>query len=418
MPYTQDIPIHPVKHVDMPRVQEELLNGSVAMYISKGSSEPVMHLDFIFNAGRAQNRNPVVASATAALLPEGTQVHSGGEIAEKLEYLGSTLKCRAGMDAISVSLYCLKRNFRESLELVTEILTQPVFTEVELRTYRRRKMQDLKISMQQNEYLANLNLSRQIFGNHPYGTATTPELLQSVTRDDILEHYELIGTSNLTLYASGQIDDEEIRLLEGALQRIPAGRKAKDYSAPDYVAPIRYESAGPQKFQAAIRLARQVGQRRHPDYPGLFFLNTLFGGYFGSRLMKNIREDKGLTYHIYSGLETLAKNATLVIGTESASRNKDVVMREIESEIEKLRNTPPSADEMEMVRNYIMGNVLMQLDGPFRTIDLVKTLVMEGESLKHLERFTDTILNITSEELQNLAVTYLDFEDMHKVVIG
>ena len=414
----EDIKVHAVRDSKMPPVEVLDLPQGLPLYVTRGGSEPVLHLELVFRAGRAHASTPSVANATAAIMKEGTTNLTGGELAEELEYLGSTVKCRAGMDYLSVHLYCLSRHFRQSLGLVIDMLHNAIFPEAEISSYRQRKLQDLKISLKQNEYLANVELYRMLFGRHPYGHATTAEDLRGIDREHLLRHWKLLGKKNLTLFLSGKVTDKHVRIIEEALSGVSAGEPAPEYDRPGPLTRSVKELDGPQKLQCAIRMGNTTIARSHPDYPGLFFLNTIFGGYFGSRLMKNIRETKGLTYHINSSLETFAKATYFTIGTESNPDNKTVILSEIESEMQLLKQQPPSPQEVEMVRNYIMGNFMMQLDGPFHAMDVIKLLVIQNMSMEYFDDFTAAIRRLTPEDVQNLAVTYLNFEDMHRVVVS
>ena len=171
-------------------------------------------------------------------------------------------------------------------------------------------------------------------------------------------------------------------------------------------------------MQAAIRFGKEVVTRKHEDFAGLFFINTLLGGYFGSRLMKNIREEKGLTYGISSSLDTLVQSSILTISTESSIENKDVVLQEIKKEMDLLQNTLISVDECEMVRNYSMGNLMMQLDGPFRSMDVVKTIFLENLSKDHFDAFVDTIKTITPVDIQKLSQKYLSWDSFHQTIVS
>jgi predicted Zn-dependent peptidase len=201
------------------------------------------------------------------------------------------------------------------------------------------------------------------------------------------------------------------------LHRLGSGLVSTEGALPGKHEPKSLEINGPQHHQCAIRMGRRVATRDHQDYPGLYFLNTILGGYFGSRLMKNIREDKGLTYGISSSLETLGRAACLHISTEASGENKQIVLDEIAREMQHLRDKKVGRREFEMVRNYIRGNIMMQLDGPFRVIDVVKTLVMECGTTDAFGDFMSGIRSATPESIQKLAAEYLEWDDMHKVIV-
>ncbi len=292
------------------------------------------------------------------------------------------------------------------------------FPERELKVYKHNKLQKLDISLQRNEYVANTRIAEQMFSGHVYGYHATREDIQNLTREALLDHYELVGRNNMAVFLCGQIEDHHLVELEEMLSRLREGKISHRLPPPHENEPRSSFLDGPQHLQCSIRMGRWAVSRNHPDYGGLYFLNTLFGGYFGSRLMTNIREDKGLTYHISTSLETLAEGASLILSTEASMEKKDVVLEEIYAEMRSLRSDVISQEECDMTRNYIMGNFMMQLDGPFRAIDVAKTLFMEDVSPAAFDRMIDSIESMTPDHVQELARKYLDLQAFHVVVIS
>ena len=174
----------------------------------------------------------------------------------------------------------------------------------------------------------------------------------------------------------------------------------------------------PNTHQSSIRIGRKLFSRHHPDYKGLFVLNTILGGYFGSRLMANLREEKGYTYNIHSSLDAMRYDGYFYIGTEVGTQHTSATLEQIYLEMQKLQDTPISTDELEMVRNYLMGNFLTMLDGPFNVSEVAKTLVSDHIPLSFFESLVRTVQEIQAEELQLLAQKYLNKEEMWEVIVG
>lgn len=411
-----EIKVHSAQNVKLPEVEKHLLQ-EVPVYVMRGNSEPVLHLEFIFQAGRVHAGHPSVASATAAMLNEGTQSRTSEDIAEEVEFFGSTIRYNAGTDALSISVYSLSKHFEKTLRIVEDVLTEAVFPEPELALYKQNREQKLEISLQQNEFLATAALMKSVYGTHVYGYSVTREDILGLNRTTLLNHYSLLGRANLSAFVCGDVDAGHLKSLDKMLSHLPMGRIPMACSPPKSNTPVIQETNGPQHLQCAIRLGQQAIARTHKDFAGLFFLNTLLGGYFGSRLMKNIREEKGLTYGISSSVETLVQGSVFVISTEASVDNRDTVIQEIKSEFRKLRDTPVSVPEYTMVRNYLMGNMMMQLDGPFRSMDVIKTFVLEQVPFSHFDNFIDSINAVTPSELQSLAQKHLDWDNLHQVVV-
>jgi predicted Zn-dependent peptidase len=174
----------------------------------------------------------------------------------------------------------------------------------------------------------------------------------------------------------------------------------------------------PETLQSAIRLGRKAFSRQHEDFYGLYVLNTLLGGYFGSRLMTNIREEKGYTYNIYSMLETMRHDGTLLIGTEVSPEYVAPTLKEIFREMEALQETRVGEEELTMVRNFLLGNFLTMLDGPFNVSEVVRTLVLDELPLDAFDQLVSTVQNIDADTLQRLSQKYLNKEEMWQVVVG
>jgi len=411
-----EIKVHSAQNVSLPEVEKMTLQN-VPVYVLRGNSEPVLHLELIFQAGRVHAVHPSVASATAAMLNEGTKSRSSASIAEEVEFYGSTIRCNAGTDALSVSVYTLSKHFEKTLLIVEDILTDAVFPEAELSLYKQNREQKLEISLQQNEFRSTAAIMKNIYGAHVYGYSATREDIQDLSRNRLLDHYKFIGTNNLSAFLCGDVDETHLKSLDNLLLHMSSGAKSVACPTPELQPAVVEETDGPQHMQCAIRLGHQAITRTHRDFAGMFFLNTLLGGYFGSRLMKNIREDKGLTYGISSSLETLVQGAVFMISTEASVENRATVLKEIHNEFRDLRDNPVTDQECTMVRNYLMGNMMMQLDGPFRSMDVIKTFVLEQVPFSNFDRFIQSVKAVTPEEIQSLANSYLDWDSLHQVVV-
>ena len=411
-----DIAIHNTGASQLPTVHITSLRG-VPVYQLDGISEPVLHLELIFNAGRVHTIRPMVPVATATMLSEGTHTRSSRQIAEDIEYFGSTLRANAGTDALSISLYSMGKYFRQSIGILRDVLLNSVFPERELAHYKQNRLHKLELAEKKNEYIANIAFNKELYGTHPYGYHATRGDISSLERDALLRHYELLNKDNLTVFLAGKVEEDHYKAVQELIDSLGSGKRSKACPAPNRQTASDIVIDGPQHLQSAIRIGRQVITRGHDDYPGLYFMNVLFGGYFGSRLMRNIREEKGLTYGVSSGLETLGKSACLVINTETSTDNRQVVIEEIRREIDRLQTDLVEEPEIMMVRNYLRGHIMMQLDGAFRAMDVVKTLVMESGELSWFDGFMHSVMSVDSEQIRQLARRYLAWDEMHRVTV-
>ena len=238
-------------------------------------------------------------------------------------------------------------------------------------------------------------------------------------RDDLFTHFNgNYHAGNCVIIISGKIMPNTIQLLDKYLgTRIPKGQTI----APTF--PIIKTQPKSIKIdlegsQSAIRIGCRMFNKKNPDYNGLFVLNTILGGYFGSRLMMNIREDKGYTYNIFSGLDSMVHDGYFTIGTEVGNEYVENTLAEIYKEIDILQNDLVPLKELEMVQNYLLGNMLTMLDGPMNIADIIKSMVVEEIDFGRFKEVEHSINSITPETLRDLAQQYLVKENMWQVVVG
>ena len=401
--------------------EKYLLDNGIPVYDVRMGTQEVLKLELVFLAGRPFERQKLAARATAALLKEGTIGHNGAEIAEVFDFYGGTLSAPVNLDTSTLVLYCLKRHFEYLLPLLAEIIRQPAFPEEELEALIERNKGRLQVDLSRNDVVAYRAITECIFGkDHPYGYNSYPQTYDELRREHVLEHFNrLYHTANCRIFISGRTDEQTISLLNTYLgQGLPEGRRETVSMSPSTEAPRKVFIEHPDTVQSAIRIGRQTFDRRHSDYQGLYVLNTVLGGYFGSRLMANIREEKGFTYNIYSTLDAMRYDGYFYIGTEVGREFTEAAIQEIYRELDLLRVDLIDKEEMAMVRNYLLGNLLTMLDGPFNVSEVVRTLIMDELPLSDFADLAEIIRTISPEKLRELARQYLDPADMWEVVVG
>ena len=419
------IPQPAIKSVDsleLPGYESFTLGNGLSVHALSGGSEPVLKLELVFRAGASYEAKPAAAEVMAALMAEGTARRSSAALAEAMESLGATLQTRGGVDTVRVRLYTLTRFFPELIGLVGELVREPAFDPDELSVYTNNKIERLQIDLKKNETIAYRHLTEAIFGpGHPYGRNHQPEDYRALVREDLLRHHHAnIRPDRAMAFLSGHFGLPEIDLLRDVFGTWQAPSGASDPIAPLQATSLtgRVDVAGPQQHQAAIRIGRRLFPESHPDFYGVYVLNTLLGGYFGSRLMTEIRENQGLTYGIYSSVDSFAQDGCFYISTETTTDQVDKMLTAIRAEIDRLRQEAIPAEELTMARNYLMGHLMTQIDGPLASMDYIKTMKIEGLSDGHFARMVDTVRSIDPGQLQTLAQTYLDPEAWVTIVVA
>lgn len=415
-------PIQVIKELLLPEYQSVVLSNGMNLHTLKGGSEPVMKMEIVFRAGSSYESKSGVAEFMAGLMSEGTQSMSSVELAEKVESLGASLFTRGGVDTVRVRLLTLTRYFPELIGVVQEVINSPSFDANELKVFADNKVERLKIDLRKNEVLAYRHLTEVIFGpSHPYGKNVFPEDFLAINSEDLRNHHQhhIIPQRGMIL-VSGSFGNDELDLIHQTIGRWnPNQANGSLVKTPLLTEPQAgyHEYDGPQTHQAAIRIGRRLFPQSHADFNGLFVLNTILGGYFGSRLMTEIRENQGLTYGIYSSVDSFATDGCFYISTETATDNTLKVIDAIGQEVKNLQTTLIPDQELDMARNYLMGHLMTQIDGPFSTLDYIKSMKIEFLEDNSFKGIVDTIQQITPDRLRELANEYLDLDKWATIVV-
>jgi zinc protease len=417
-------PIHDAVEFDfkLPPINKAELDNGMPLYWLDAGVQDVVQIDWIFPAGIWYEQRPSVAHATAGLLKNGTAAHTAEQIHEALEFYGAQLKISAGNDYSTVTLYTLTKHLPELLPMVLEIITDSTFPESEVEIHKQNAIQRLLVNLRQCEFVANQKIDALLFGpDHPYGRFSKKENIETLTREDLLAFYKAHYTlANAQMFMAGRVTENEVKCIneifgKNALEKTEI--KQTSFSAITSPEKNQRISNDPNGVQGAVRIGRLFPNRHHPDYSPMVVLNTLFGGYFGSRLMSNIREDKGYTYGIYSSLSSEVNGGALVIHTETGRDVVEKAIKEIYHEMEVLCNEAAVDDELLLVKNYLLGSLLGDLDGPFSILQRWRTLILNGFTEDYFNNNIRIYKTITAKELQGLAQKYFSKEDFHEIVV-
>lgn len=399
--------------------QYTLRNG-VPVYAVNAGAEEVISFEWVFFAGNWQEEQNLVAATTNFLLRNGTSSKSAFQINEHFEYYGSYLNRSCYNETASVTLHCLAKHVKELLPAVKELLTDSVLPQEELDLYKQNMKQRLKVSLKKSDFVAGRLIDVYLFGeNHPYGKYSRAEDFDALTREQLHHYYQqYYQQGKMILFVAGKLPADLPAVLDQYFGDMPN----RDNSEPHIIATpaaekkyrITNDASG---VQGSIRLARPFPNRHHPDFMKVMVLNSLFGGFFGSRLMSNIREDKGYTYGIHSYLQNHVHDSAWLISTEAGKDVCEATIEEVYKEMKLLREEVVDEEELLLVRNYMMGSILGDLDGPFQIIGRWKNLVLNKLTEQYFYNSINTIKTISAEELQALAQKYLNPDDFYELVV-
>lgn len=407
---------------ELPPVNKVQLDNGLPLYWLDAGVQDVVQVDWIFPAGLWYEQKPSVAHATAGLLKNGTSTHTAEQINESMEFYGAQIKISAGNDFATVTLYSLTKHLPALLPVICEIITDATFPENELQIHKHNAVQRLLVSLRQCEFVANQKIDALLFGeDHPYGRFSKKENIEALLREDLVAFYKAnFNLANARIFMAGKVGDKEVKCINEIFGKLPltAGQSVPaSFPAPALTERKFSFINDPNGVQGAIRIGRLFPNRHHPDYTPMVVLNTLFGGYFGSRLMSNIREDKGFTYGIYSSLAPDVHGGSITIHTETGRHVIEQAVKEVYHEMELLCNDIAPDDELLLVKNYLLGGLLGDLDGPFSILQRWRTLILNGFTEEHFYNNIRIYKSVTAKELRDLAQKYFDPKDFFEVVV-
>jgi predicted Zn-dependent peptidase len=387
-----------------------------------GAEVPVLRVEMIWDAGRPFEGKRLQAGATADMMMEGTTKRPAAELEAYFEQYGTSLAQPDLMDTGNLSLSTILRHAPNVLPVMAEVIAEPAFTEASFLRFQKRRRQRLREGMSDNDTLAFRLITESIFGStNPYGYNGYSSDYDHLTLDDVKQyHRSHLHAGNVTLFVAGRLTTEVENLLETTFGQLPVGNKPTAPTlSPKTVTPEVLQVLRPRAQQTMIRRGRRGIDIQGEDYGGLVVLDTIFGGYFSSRLMRNIREEKGFTYGIESDIDTFRFDGSFGVQADVANENLENVRREIAIEIDKLLQHPVPAAELDMVRAYLAGSLSMELDGPFGHSYRHRSALIKGyDPVQLLGRLDDAVRNISSAELQDLAQKYLNPGDDWEIILG
>lgn len=417
-------PICPLSDIHVTYPESQRLKNGIPLHVIRAGMEDVVRFDLLIGAGQWHQTQALQAMFTNRMLREGTSSLTSQQIAEKLDYYGAMMELSSSVNCGFITLYSLNKYFPQTIELVADMLMNPTFPEKEMEVVVEVNKQRFLINSTRVEMMGRKRLNRALFGEaHPLGRYAevedydrlSPEVLKSFYH----QHYH---SGNCSIYLSGKITPEIIQSVERALGDAPWGEVSQASSfqpiTPQPEVGKRFFVEKEDALQSSIKLGGFVMDRLHPDFLKARVMVTLFGGYFGSRLMSNIREDKGYTYGIGAGIVTYPGVSVLAISTEAANEYAEAVITEVYKEMDLLCNEHVPQTELDMVKNYMLGDWCRSYEGPFSLSDAWIYVETGGLDKEFFVRSIDAIQSITCEEVQALAQKYLCKENLIEVIAG
>ncbi|CAN5290293.1 pitrilysin family protein [soil metagenome] len=393
------------------------LSNGVELFAFRGLEQEVVKLELIFEAGKWYEPKLGVSHFTSQMLSKGTENLTSFQIAEAIDSLGAHLEINQGYDVVTISLFSLRKNIIAALVIVMDLLKNPSFDDEELRLMKEIFMQGLRVNNEKTSVVASKKIRRAIFGkDHPYGSSVEEADVKKIERKDLRTFFH----DRFSLHSAfliGRLTDDEISEVIGA---IPAPLlKHNTRSKFERTPGILSDAQEPASVQASIRLGKKcLSKSEDKEYFDAVMFSHILGGFFGSRLMKNIREEKGLTYGIYSSMQHFLRDSFWVIGAEVNQQNASRAIEEIQKEIRVLQDEPVSEQELEIAKNYFIGSWQSENSTLFAVADKIKNIHLYGLSENYYINMLTHIQKITPAQIQQAGRASFDAGGLIEVQVG
>lgn len=406
------------------RPEHRILKNGIPLKVIHEGNQEVIRLDILIGAGRWQQTQLLQALFTNRMLREGTVSFSSSEIASRLDYYGSWLDLNTTVQHSWITLYSLNKHFPHTLAVIESMLKEPSFPEKQLDVVVSTNKHQFLINKNKVSFLSQKGLRTAAFGNdHPMGATADEWDYDRISTEQLHDFYKkYYHSGNCFIYMSGYVTDDLVERVEKTFGDESWG-DVKPYSLPQKY-PIlctrekRIHLLKPDAMQSSVRMGWHTVSCQHPDFLKFRVLMTVLGGYFGSRLMSNIREVKGLTYGISAGIANFPDTGLATISSETATQNVEELIHEVYHEMDVLCEQLIPDAELEMVRNYILGEMGRTYEGAFSLAEAWINTEISHLSSDYPERAMKAVQEVTSEELRDLARKYFVKESVFEVVAG
>ena len=399
------------------------LSNGVPVYLLGKGTAGLLRIEFVVDAGQRREKVHMASSTANAMLTEGTVNHDAITLNDLIDSTGAVLNHSADKETASLAMITLSRKLEEVTALAAEVLFNPSFPENEFRMLIDKRVQAFLTGRQKTSVIGREEFYRALCGNNnPYGRVTKLDDYQSITTASIREFHSLYyRPDNLYITVAGHDPEKALPVLEKYFSGSGTGTWHKPVM-PEIVFETsktgRIFAEVGNSVQSAVRIGWKGISRDHRDYQGLQVANMILGGYFGSRLMRNIREEKGFTYGINSVAGAFHGIGYIVIMTEVANSYREETISEIRKEITKLCRDEVSQDELSIVRNHFMGEIARMFDGPFNRAESIRGIIDYNTGHDYFARFVETVNTITPGKIKELFNTYFNIDNSFEIIAG
>ena len=410
-----------IQTVQFPSHQSVVLDNGQPLFVANLGEQPVVRIEVLFEAGTWHEDVDGASFFGVKMLTEGTQKRTSAQISGHFDQIGAFVDLSHTPDRANIMVYGLSKHLGAILEMVSELIHEATYPEKEFNDLRNISLQNLRINLEKNAYVATTTFKERLFGaTHPYGKSQNEKSIKALSVADLQNFYtNRIKARPFRVFLSGQVGDAEVALVNQYLGQhlvVPSPEVNKSLEIVSQTEPLWVEKA--DAVQSSVRVGRMLFKRQHPDFYRMIVANEILGGYFGSRLMRNIREEKGFTYGISSSIVPMRQAGYWAIGTDVKKEFAQATLDEIQKEIHRLQTELVPENELETVKNYLAGEFAGSLNTPFEIADRVRLMVLEGLDVEFYSNYIQRLRVVTAEDIQKIANQYWQWEDLQQVIVG
>lgn len=413
----------PFQPFSLIKAQSNILSNGIQVHSLCAGSQPIVRLEFVFKAGSWFENINGLSHVASKMLTEGTSQMTSKQIADTIALYGAFVEVHQGFEHVNLTFYLMEKNLSNILPVIVDMLSDTICPENELENCKTITIQSLKVNKEKTQFLASNEFKKALFGiSNPYGRHYEEEDIQSVARKDVLNFFQkFIHLGNMEIFVSGKFEQTRtIKLLDRYLgTNIGLVKSFKNENYPiENPEPIKVLVKKEGAVQSSIRYGSHIINRKHSHFIHFLVLNEMLGGFFGSRLMRNIREEKGYTYGIHSSVHSLLHGSYFVIATDVKIENTRQTLQEIDLEINRFKTELVPQNELKTVQSYMLGRFMNSINTPFSLMDKFKVLHFNELEYDYFDRYVNEVQNVTPEQIKLLASKYLNTNQFYRVVVG
>lgn len=407
--------------INIQKAESHQLKNGIPLFVLRAGTQPVVKLELLFqNGGNGYENKSGQSFFANKLLNAGTACKSSSEISTKFAEFGASIEINPSFDGSSISLLCLEKHLVNILSLFISMITEASYPEEELTREKDFQITNLRIQQAKTNVRASKSFRNTIFPDgHPYGNVLNEDQILSLSRQD-LQSFHRSHLTNYDILITGSFSDSTLSFIKQKFESLECGsnKPTNVIPKPEIQSPLKLKHSIENSIQSSIRIGKRTINKQHDDYIVNLITNHVLGGYFGSRLMKNIREEKGLTYGIYSSIVNFKEASYFVIGADVKGEFVDQAIKEIYREINLLSEAAVTEEELLTVKSHMIGNFQSELNSAFALGSKFKNIHQFDMSYDYYDRYLTTVKSVTSDQILNCAQDHLNSADMTEIVVG